>query len=69
MTRRLLTKHPVLEQTTPMQARFWPPRVVWSRETGWVNVRDPWGEWHSIPAKEAPSGYPRIASEMKRQGW
>jgi hypothetical protein len=50
-----------------IQKEFWPPRVVWGREQGWLNVRDPWGTWHSIPAKEAPSGYPRFASEAKRQ--
>ena len=43
-----------------------PPRVVWAREQGWLNVRDPWGEWHSIPAKQAPTGYARIASKAKR---
>lgn len=45
---------------------FWPPRVVWGREQGWLNVRDPWGQWHSIPAKEAPSGWARLATRAKR---
>ena len=45
---------------------FWPPRVLWGREQGWLNVRDPWGQWHSIPAKQAPSGYARIATKAKR---
>lgn len=44
---------------------LWPPRVVWARELGWLNVRDPWGQWHSIPAKDAPSGYVRLANQAK----
>lgn len=44
---------------------FWPPRVVWAREQGWINVRDPWGTWHSIPAREAPAGYARLAMKAK----
>lgn len=44
---------------------FWPPKVVWAREQGWLNVRDPWGTWHSIPAKEAPSGYVKLAMKAK----
>lgn len=46
---------------------FWPPRVVWAREQGWLRVRDPWGTWHEIRAKEAPTGYPRLASQAKRR--
>lgn len=45
---------------------FWPPRVVWSRERGWLNVQDPVdGTWHCIRAKDAPSGWARLASEAK----
>lgn len=44
----------------------WPPKVVWAREQGWLNVRDPWGVWHSIPARQAPTGYARIATIAKR---
>jgi hypothetical protein len=44
---------------------FFPPRVVWAREHGWINVRDPWGQWHSIPLRQAPTGYGRLASEAK----
>jgi len=47
---------------------FWPPRIVWSRELGWLNIRDPWGSWHSIPAKEAPSGYVHLANQAKYGG-
>lgn len=54
---------PIGEDT--IQEVFWPPRVVWGRELGWVNVRDPWGTWHSIPAKEAPSGYVKLAMKAK----
>jgi hypothetical protein len=48
-----------------IQKDFWPPRVVWGREQGWLNVRDPWGTWHSIPSKEAPSGYVKLAMKAK----
>jgi hypothetical protein len=44
---------------------FWPPKVVWASEQGWLNVRDPWGQWHSIRAKDAPSGWARLASREK----
>jgi hypothetical protein len=33
---------------------------------GWLRVRDPWGTWHEIPAKEAPTGYGRLAMQAKR---
>lgn len=46
---------------------FWPPKVVWAREMGWLRVRDPWGTWHEIPAKEAPTGYPRLANIDKQE--
>jgi hypothetical protein len=45
-----------------------PPKVVWGREQGWLNVRDPWGQWHSIRAREAPTGYARLATLAKRGG-
>lgn len=48
--------------------KFWPPRVVWARELGWLNVRDPWGQWHQIPLKEAPSGWGQLAN-LARRGW
>jgi hypothetical protein len=47
---------------------FFPPRVIWGREQGWLNVRDPWGQWHSIRAREAPTGYARLATLAKRGG-
>lgn len=47
---------------------FWPPRVVWARELGWLNVRDPWGQWHQIPLKQAPTGYGWLATQAKREG-
>lgn len=52
----------------PERARkdLWPPTIVWGRERGWLLVQDPVdGSWFSIPAKEAPSGWARIASEAK----
>lgn len=52
-----------------MKDEFWPPKVTWARELGWVRVRDPWGEWHEIPLREAPTGYGRLASleKLERQ--
>jgi len=45
---------------------FWPPKIRWSRERGWLNVQDPkTGGWFSIPAKGAPSGWVQIANEAK----
>lgn len=46
---------------------FWPPRVVWARAQGWLNVRDPWGQWHTIEARQAPSGYVRLANQARRR--
>ena len=35
---------------------------------GWLNVQDPWtGEWFSIPYKEAPFGYARLAMRDKEE--
>ena len=49
-------------------ADFGLPRIVWAREQGWLNVQDPTdGTWFSILAKDAPTGWPRIASATKRQ--
>jgi hypothetical protein len=43
------------------------PRVIWGREQGWLNVQDPGdGSWHSIPAKQAPTGWARLATMAKR---
>jgi hypothetical protein len=45
---------------------WWPPRVVWANQRGWLNVRDPWtGEWFQIPAREAPTGYVKHANTAK----
>jgi hypothetical protein len=49
--------------------KFWPVRVVWGRERGLLSVRDPWGDWHVIGAKQAPSGYVRIANQNRRNGF
>ena len=49
-----------------IQKDLWPPRIVWSRARGWLNVRDPeTGQWFGIPAKEAPRGWSRIATAAK----
>jgi len=51
----------------PDPGNFWPPRVVWAREQGWLNVRDPGdGSWHSIQAKDAPSGWIELAKQAHR---
>jgi hypothetical protein len=55
-----------IRNTETGAADFWPPRVVWAREMGWLRVRDQWGKWHEILAKEAPDGYPRLATLEKR---
>jgi hypothetical protein len=40
------------------EMKYWPVRVVWARERGWLEVRDPWdGTWFQIQAKGAPSGW------------
>jgi hypothetical protein len=56
---------PPLGQAPPADD-LWPPKIVWSRERGWLNVRDPvTGQWFGIPAKEAPRGWSRIATQAK----
>lgn len=58
---------PIYRKNRKTETSFWPPRVVWAREMGWLNVRDPEdGTWFSIPAKEAPTGYPRLAQRAKQ---
>jgi len=47
-------------ESTSLKGRipdFFPPRVVWAREMGWINVRDQWGQWHSIEARDAPRSW------------
>jgi hypothetical protein len=64
----LETPLPSRPEAAPDMPRFWPPKVVWSREKGWLNIRDhETGEWFSIPAREAPRGYMRLA--MVAKGW
>lgn len=49
------------------ESEFFPPRIRWARELGWLLVRDPVdGTWHSIQAKDAPTGWVKIANEAKR---
>ena len=44
------------------------PTVLWAREKGWLTVQDPVdGTWFKIPAKQAPSGWARLASEAKKR--
>jgi hypothetical protein len=59
------TPAPALYRWEPESEFFWPPRVVWAREQGWLNVRDPWGQWHAMPARDAPFGYARLASKAR----
>ncbi len=52
--------------TTDSDWKFWPPKIRWAGTLGWLNVQDPvTGEWFSIPAKGAPSGWVKIASDAK----
>ena len=45
---------------------YWPPKILWAREKGWLAVRDPVsGEWFEILAKEAPRGWARLAQQAK----
>jgi hypothetical protein len=44
---------------------FFPPLVTWATERGFLRVRDPWGEWHEIAAKDAPRGWVRLAMAHK----
>jgi len=47
---------------------FWPPKVRWAKDWGWLNVQDSTdGSWHCIPAKEAPTGYVRLAQIYKQE--
>jgi hypothetical protein len=48
--------------------KYWPVDVCWARERGWLRVRDPFtGQWHEMLAKEAPSGWSRLASMHKAE--
>jgi hypothetical protein len=45
----------------------WPPTIAWSRERGWLNVQDPYsGMWVSIPARDAPQGWVRLANAARK---
>jgi hypothetical protein len=45
---------------------FWPPKIVWSRTRGWLNIQDPVdGTWFSIEAKGAPRGWTKLANLAK----
>lgn len=64
MERRLTEiRNPALKEGIP---DLFPPEIKWSREMGWLLVRDPVdGTWFSIPAKGAPRGWAQIATEAK----
>lgn len=52
-----------------LESGIFPPQIKWGRERGWLVVQDPVdGTWFSIPAKGAPSGWARIATETKYGG-
>jgi hypothetical protein len=44
---------------------FFPPRVAWAKEMGWLNVRDQWGQWHCIAARDAPRNWVKLAMQAK----
>jgi len=53
-------------RATDAATDWWPPRIEWAQEMGWLRVRCPWtGQWFEVAAKEAPRGWPRIAQEEK----
>ena len=46
----------------------WGPDIRWARERGMLNVQDPFdGTWHQIRAKEAPTGYSRLATLLRQR--
>lgn len=45
---------------------MFPPRVWWAPWKGWLYCQDPISsEVHAIQARDAPTGWARIASEAK----
>lgn len=40
--------------------------IQWGRERGYVAVRDPWGAWHEIPARQAPASWVDAARAGRR---
>ena len=48
--------------------KFWPFGIRWAREFGWLEVQDPWdGTWFNIPARDAPYGWKRIATQAGKR--
>ena len=62
---------PVAPTVTPTSGRTPPAatgaiEIQWAGERGWLAVRDPWGEWHEIRARNAPPGWVAAANEGRR---
>jgi len=57
---------PAVAPTPAAQPETRPIAIQWGRERGWLAVRDPWGEWHELPARGAPSGWVAAAKEGRR---
>jgi hypothetical protein len=38
--------------------------IRWARVRGYLSVRDPWGEWHEILARQAPPSW-----RVVRRSW
>lgn len=45
---------------------YWPFRVVWARQKGWLEVEDPLtGQWIEVWAKDAPRHWVSLAMEAR----
>jgi hypothetical protein len=50
------------------ERNFWPPKVQWARERGWLRIQDPVdGSWFEIYAKGAPTNYVRLAQIAREE--
>src|SRR5919198_567597 len=53
-------------EAAPQTAQF-PFAVRWSRERGWLEVRDSFtGAWHEVPAEQCPPHWRRWATAVAR---
>jgi hypothetical protein len=44
------------------EIRFWPHRLTWAKDLGWLEVEDPIsGEWHQVHKDDAPRLWVQIA--------
>jgi hypothetical protein len=59
----------LLTPDTPDSMPYFPPRIGWSAERGWLRVQDPHdGSWPEVLAKAATSGWVRLAMANKHAG-